>query len=37
MSLTHMRIKELLDENRSHACDGYGRDRVCVRIAVCSP
>lgn len=33
MSLTHMQIKELLDENRQHTCDGYGRDRVCVRIA----
>jgi GTP cyclohydrolase II len=28
-----MQIKELLDENLQHACDGYGRDRVCVRIA----
>ncbi len=33
MSLTHMQIKELLDENLQHACDGYGRDRVCVKIA----
>jgi GTP cyclohydrolase II len=33
MSLTHMQIKELLDENLRHACDGYGRDHVCVRIA----
>ncbi len=33
MSLTHMQIKELLDENLQHACDGYGPDRVCVRIA----
>jgi GTP cyclohydrolase II len=28
-----MQIKELLDENLRHACDGYGRDHVCVRIA----
>jgi len=33
MSLTPMQIKELLDENREHECEGYGRDRVCVRIA----
>jgi GTP cyclohydrolase II len=33
MSLNHMQIKELLDENLRHACDGYGRDHVCVRIA----
>jgi len=32
MSLTHMQIKELLDENREHTCEGYGRDKVCVRI-----
>ncbi len=33
MSLTHLQIKELLDENRYHDCDGYGDDLVCVRIA----
>ncbi len=33
MALTHMHIKELLDENRAHACDGYGPDHVCVKIA----
>jgi GTP cyclohydrolase II len=33
MSLTHMHIKELLDESRAHACDGYGPDHVCVKIA----
>ena len=33
MPLTHMQIKELLDENRDHNCDGYGPDKVCVRIA----
>jgi len=31
--LTPMQIKELLDENRAHECDGFGRDHVCVRIA----
>jgi len=33
MSLTHLQIKELLDENRSHECEGYGQDGICVRIA----
>lgn len=33
MSLTHLQIKELLDENRYHQCEGYGKDHVCVRIA----
>jgi GTP cyclohydrolase II len=33
MTLTHMQIQELLDENISHECDGYGPDHVCVRIA----
>lgn len=33
MPLTHMQIKELLEENRTHDCDGYGPDKVCVRIA----
>ena len=33
MSLSHMQIKELLDEGPKHECDGYGRDKVCVRIA----
>lgn len=33
MGLTHMKIKELLDENRSHACEGVGPDHVCVHIA----
>lgn len=33
MSLSHMQIKELLDENREHTCDGYGPDRICVKIA----
>jgi len=33
MSLSQMKIKELLDENLEHSCDGYGSDCVCVKIA----
>jgi GTP cyclohydrolase II len=33
MGLTHMQIKELLDESRAHACDGVGPDHACVKIA----
>ncbi len=33
MALTHLQIKELLDENRYHQCDGYGPDGICVKIA----
>ncbi len=33
MSLTHLQIKELLDENRYHQCDGFGEDKICVKIA----
>lgn len=33
MTLTHMQIKELLDENLKHECEGIGPDKVCVRIA----
>ena len=33
MSLSKLRIRELLDENRYHDCEGVGKDRVCVRIA----
>jgi len=33
MTITHMKIKELLDENKAHECDGFGPDHVCVRIA----
>ena len=32
MPLTRLKIKELLDENRSHDCDGFGKDKICVRI-----
>jgi GTP cyclohydrolase II len=33
MTLTHLQIKDLLDENRSHECDGFGKDHICVSIA----
>jgi GTP cyclohydrolase II len=33
MALTHLQIKELLDENRNHQCDGVGESKICVRIA----
>jgi len=33
MGLTHMKIKELLDENRAHECEGVGADNICVHIA----
>ncbi|MBC8506305.1 MAG: GTP cyclohydrolase II [Chloroflexi bacterium] len=33
MSLSQMKIKELLDENRAHECEGFGESNVCVRIA----
>jgi GTP cyclohydrolase II len=33
MALNALQIKEILDENRAHECDGYGKDRICVRIA----
>ena len=33
MGLTRMHIKDLLDENREHECEGVGPGKVCVRIA----
>ena len=33
MSLTHLQIKDILDENRYHDCDGVGKNKICVRIA----
>jgi GTP cyclohydrolase II len=33
MSFTHLQIQELLDENRYHNCEGYGKGKICVRIA----
>lgn len=32
MSGKHLPIKALLDENRSHDCEGVGPDRICVKI-----
>ncbi len=32
MALTRMQIEQLLDENRDHECDGYGDNRICVKI-----
>lgn len=31
--LNHLKIKELLDEDRFHHCEGTGPDHVCVNIA----
>ena len=33
MPLTPLQIKELLDENHYHDCEGVGRNKICVRIA----
>ncbi len=33
MPLSKLQIDELLDENRYHDCEGYGKDKICVRIA----
>ena len=33
MTNSHLHIKELLDENRCHECEGYGPDHICVKIA----
>ena len=33
MPLSKLQIDELLDENRYHDCEGYGKDNICVRIA----
>lgn len=33
MALTHMRIKELLEENARHECEGIGPEKVCMHIA----
>jgi GTP cyclohydrolase II len=33
MGLSPLKIKELLDENRYHQCDGFGSEHVCVKIA----
>jgi GTP cyclohydrolase II len=31
--LSHLHIKELLDEGRIHNCEGVGPDKICVTIA----
>lgn len=31
--LTPLQIKDLLEENKDHECEGVGREHVCVRIA----
>jgi GTP cyclohydrolase II len=33
MSGTHLPIKELLEANRDHECEGVGNEHVCVHIA----
>ncbi len=33
MAIARPSVDQLLDENREHACDGYGPDRICVQIA----
>jgi len=33
MTLPDKRIQDLLEENRRHDCEGFGPDKVCVRIA----
>ena len=30
--LTKKDIKDLLEENRDHECEGIGRDKICIRI-----
>ncbi|NJD58615.1 MAG: GTP cyclohydrolase II [Anaerolineales bacterium] len=33
MPLSHMQIKEILEENACHECEGFGKDHICVSIA----
>jgi GTP cyclohydrolase II len=33
MTLSQMKIQELIDENRDHECDGLGENHICVHIA----
>ncbi len=33
MPLSHLQIKEILEENTSHECEGFGKDHICVKIA----
>ncbi len=32
-TFTHQQIKDLLEENQDHQCEGVGKDGVCVKIA----
>lgn len=32
MSFTPQQIRELINEDHEHCCDGYGPDQICVRI-----
>ncbi len=33
MPFTPEQIQQLLDENRHHVCEGYGKNHICVQIA----
>jgi GTP cyclohydrolase II len=33
MPLSHLQIKEILEENACHECEGFGKDHICVSIA----
>jgi GTP cyclohydrolase II len=33
MTLTHLPIKQLLEENHDHDCEGVGKEHICVKIA----
>jgi GTP cyclohydrolase II len=33
MPLTHLQIKEILEENARHECEGFGKEHICVSIA----
>jgi len=33
MGLTPLQIEQVLRSDHAHDCEGYGRDRICVRIA----
>ncbi len=32
-TFTHQQIKDLLEENEDHQCEGVGKDGICVKIA----
>jgi GTP cyclohydrolase II len=33
MTLNHLSIQQLLEEDKDHECEGYGDDHICVSIA----